>query len=89
MVIPNHKNETLSTLFAIKTLFSQNSISTDAVDNTSAASFFVLNIIYIGKSTFIHKYYSDYLSIFDTFACKYNDAQHVTCCAFVVIKFVT
>ena len=30
-----------------------------------------------------------YLSIFDTFACKYNDAQHVTCCAFVVIKFVT
>ena len=61
MVIPNHKNETLSTLFAIKTLFSQNSISTDAVDNTSAASFFVLNIIYIGKSTFIHKYYSDYL----------------------------
>ena len=61
MVIPNHKNETLSTLFAIKTLFSQNSISTDAVDNTSAKIFFVLNIIYIGKSTFIHKYYSDYL----------------------------
>lgn len=28
----------------------------------------------------------DYFSIFDTYVYKYSDAQHVTCCAFVVNK---